>query len=299
MVVVLEELAHGEDVEGQRVARLVAVVEAAVAVAVPAPVDDGPVDGPHHPLHREQRPLPPMRGEEEVGHGIESAPAHPQRPRLAQRLVDELPLRIPAGEARLGLLAPVGVGVVAALGMEHHPQRVGEEARRVRVALGVGEGVVLPVQDGVGPRRKVRGPLHEIGEQMHPALGARAHAEHLVRGVPVVEEALEEDAGEPVPDEEHIDHEWSLRARASCAPRMSPDRHHPALFSAFRRRGFVRLAARMLAPPHSARSATAGSTRAARRAGSRLAASPTAPSTRSARTSERGSEGRTPKRRPA
>src|SRR5207248_5608057 len=40
VVIVLEELAHGEDVEGKRVARLVAVIEALVTVFVSTPVDD-------------------------------------------------------------------------------------------------------------------------------------------------------------------------------------------------------------------------------------------------------------------
>ena len=90
--------------------------------------------------------------------------------------------------------------------MEHHLQRVAEEARRMRIALRVGEGVVLAVQDGVAARRQVRRALRQIGEQVEPALDARRHGVHAVGRVAVLEEALEEHAREPVTDEENVDH---------------------------------------------------------------------------------------------
>ena len=80
MVVVLEELAHGHDVQGQRVPRAVAIVEAPVTVSVAAPVDDRPMDGTQDPLHGQQRPLPPVGREEEVRHRVERAPADAHRP---------------------------------------------------------------------------------------------------------------------------------------------------------------------------------------------------------------------------
>ena len=94
--------------------------------------------------------------------------------------------------------------------MKHHPQRIAEEERRVRVAIGVGERMVLPMQDGVPARRQVRGPLHQVGEQVQYPFGARLHGEHLVRGVPMLEEALKEDARNPVTEEEDVEHQASM-----------------------------------------------------------------------------------------
>ena|SRR5437016_1050466 len=41
---------------------------------------------------------------------------------------------------------------------------------------------------------------------MEPALHPRLHRVHPVRRVPVLEQALKEHAGKPVPEEEHVEH---------------------------------------------------------------------------------------------
>src|SRR5947208_13451313 len=67
VVVVLEELAQGEEVEGQEVPRGVVGPEVAVAVAVAAPVDDRAVLRPQHRVYEGQQELPPRRPQPEVG----------------------------------------------------------------------------------------------------------------------------------------------------------------------------------------------------------------------------------------
>ena len=76
----------------------------------------------------------------------------------------------------------------------------------MRVALGVAEGVVLAVQDRITARIQVRTALHQPGEEMDHPLGPRTHRVHLVGRVAVLEDALEEDAEEPVAGEEGVNH---------------------------------------------------------------------------------------------
>ena len=66
-MVVLEQLAHGEEVEGKRVAAFVAVVEVLVPVLVTGPVHDGAVHRPEHEVEgQHEGDLPPVRGEREI-----------------------------------------------------------------------------------------------------------------------------------------------------------------------------------------------------------------------------------------
>src|SRR6267142_2547741 len=205
VVVVLEQLAHGEEVEGQRVAAFVAVVEVLVAVLVTRPVHDRPVHRPEDEVEREhQRDLPPVGGE----HQIEGRVGHPERDPGGPGVREPLqpgPLRDVAVEPGLRLGASVRVVRVPLLRLPHHRERVGVQPGRVRVAIGVAERVVLAVQDRVGARVQVRAALHQEREEVQHALGALRHGVHAVRGIPMLEQALEEDAQEPVRDEESVD----------------------------------------------------------------------------------------------
>ena len=69
---------------------------------------------------------------------------------------------------------------------------------RMRVALGVAEGVVLAVEDRITARIQVGTALDQPGDEVEHALGPRAHGVHLVGRVAVLEQALEEHGQEPV-----------------------------------------------------------------------------------------------------
>ena len=75
----------------------------------------------------------------------------------------------------------------------------------VRIALGVAEGVMLPVQDAVRARVQIRASLHQEGEEVQHALGALRHVVHPMRRIAVLEQALEEHAEKPVRDEKGVD----------------------------------------------------------------------------------------------
>src|SRR6267142_4783684 len=100
VVVVLEQLAHGEEVEGQRVAAFVAVVEVLVAVLVAGPVHDRAVDGPEHEVEGEHEgDLPPVGGEGEIEERVGHPESDPRRPGIREA-VQPGPLRDVAVEAR-------------------------------------------------------------------------------------------------------------------------------------------------------------------------------------------------------
>ena len=81
---------------------------------------------------------------------------------------------VPPRKRGLRLAPLVGVDVVLVLGVPHHGGDVGKEAGRVRVLLRVSEGVVLPVENGVGPGHEERWPLGDEGEEVEEALPTRA-----------------------------------------------------------------------------------------------------------------------------
>src|SRR6185436_4798033 len=119
VVVVLEQLAPGEEVDGQGVARSVVDVEVAVTVAVAAPVDDGAVDRAHDPVPGQEHPLPGGGGEEVIEDREGSAPDEAHGPALAHPL-EEARLHELTVEARLGCLLEVGDAVIDPLGPVHH-----------------------------------------------------------------------------------------------------------------------------------------------------------------------------------
>src|SRR5438876_3531483 len=101
VVVVLEELAQGEEVEGQEVPRGVVGPEVAVAVAVATPVDDRAVHRSEHPVDGEEQELPPRRREPEVDERVGRAPGGARHPGRAAA-VEPRPLGVVAEEAGLG-----------------------------------------------------------------------------------------------------------------------------------------------------------------------------------------------------
>src|SRR5207245_11497457 len=105
VVVVLEELAQGDEVEGQEVPGGVVGTEVTVAVAVAAPVDDRAVHRSEHPMDGEEQELPPGRREPEVDEPIGRAPGDARGPGRADA-VEPRPLGIVAEEARLGRRRP-------------------------------------------------------------------------------------------------------------------------------------------------------------------------------------------------
>src|SRR5262249_5979962 len=94
------------------------------------------------------------------------------------------------------------IAVVAPLGLPHHARRVREEPRRVRVALGVRERVMLAVQDGICARDQEQRPLRDEREQVEPAIPEPGQSVHAMYAVAVQEERLREDRQRPVGNEE-------------------------------------------------------------------------------------------------
>ena len=206
VVVVLEELAHREEVEDERVARDVVALEVAVAVAVPAPVHDRAVDRAHDEVRGKQEPHPPV--------GRERRSRTRCTPRATTMRAGQIWLRrsssgqsgMPFVEARLRLLAAVREGVVALLRRPHHREDVAVVRRRVRILRRVAVRVMHAMQDRVAARAQEARALRDVRAEVEEALPALRHRELLVRAVAVQEEGLEEDRRQPVPDEEDQDH---------------------------------------------------------------------------------------------
>jgi len=73
VVVILEQLAQHQKVEGRCVFGFVLIIEITVAVFMTAPVDDRAMDRAHHEMDGQQQEQPPMRGEKDIKCGISRA----------------------------------------------------------------------------------------------------------------------------------------------------------------------------------------------------------------------------------
>ena len=201
VVIVLEELAHHQEIEREGVLTMIVVVEIGVAVFMTAPIDDGAMNGPHEKMHRQQQEEPPVCGENDIECGVTEAENDAGRPGIAET-IERRPGRIAVAEGRLGLFFVFQVIEIDVLGLYHQAPDVLDEMRRVGVLFGIAVGMVHPVQDGIGARVKERRSLRNEGETIKKAFPALGHFEHLMGSVSVKEEGLRKKRHEPVTHEE-------------------------------------------------------------------------------------------------
>ena len=83
VMIVLEQLAHHKEIEGQGVLAMVVIIIVGVAVFVTAPVNNGPMNGSHQVVDRQQQEHPPMRGKQDIKYGIENAKCDAANPVVA------------------------------------------------------------------------------------------------------------------------------------------------------------------------------------------------------------------------
>ena len=168
-----------------------------------APVDDGSMYWPHDEVNGQQEEERPVHVQKQVRkdveHAVQHGPARTRNPRVAY-LFDEFPLRIIPVELLFDRLGTVQNGVVDVFGCPHHRENVFRMMGRVRVAGGIAEGVVHPVQHRIGAGAEVRRPLRDVRQGVEKTLPEFAHREHFMRRVTMQEERLAEQRQIPVSD---------------------------------------------------------------------------------------------------
>lgn len=197
MVVILEQLAHQQEVKRQGVARVVAVVKILVTIFVPTPIDRRTVNRSHQKMDGQKQVHPPRRSKEDIKNDVTTAPKQAGSPGVA-KLVKPVPGRVIAQKIGCHIQGAVNQSVKNFGGMPGHGKNVFEKIGGMRVFFRVRKRMVHPVHNGIGLGHEIGRALRCIGQKMESTLPILVHREHLVRSISMVEERLEKNGNEPV-----------------------------------------------------------------------------------------------------
>lgn len=204
MVIILEELAHQNEVPWSGVAGMVVRIPIAVAVFVPHPVDGGSVHGTHEEVNGKQNQEKWGGSEAKIKERIKNAEDNAHHPAVAN-LLQHGPLRIVFVET-LGKLvefpATRQAVLIDFLGVPHHLEHVLKEVWRMGIIFRIAVSMVHAMEHRVATGIEKAGPLTKKGNQKEELLPKVAHFKHTVGRIPMQEERLTKGTEEPVKKEE-------------------------------------------------------------------------------------------------
>lgn len=191
MMIVLEQFAHHQKVQGEAVLAMIVVVVIGIAVFMPAPVNEGAMDRAHEKMDGQQEEQPPMGSENHIESDVPDAEGDPRDPKIADA-VDKGPVGVRASEGRFGLLPMKQIVHINIFCLHGHIPDVFKKVRGVRILFGVAISVVHAVEDGVGAGVQERRALAEKSEGVKELFPEFVHLKHLMRSIAVKEEGLRE-----------------------------------------------------------------------------------------------------------
>lgn len=204
VMVVLEEFAQDEELNGEGISRLVTILEINVAVFVAAPVDDDAVNSPHEPMDRQEQVLPPSCRERHVKRDIYPYPKDLIRPRTA-KAVEHRPFWIPPKKAVFGRSPTKCERTIGGL----HPQKPSQLTyglmRRMRIFRLITVGMMHAMQDRIRPRLEIRSAHGYESQQVEDPLPPGTHREHTMGRISMKKERLEKHGSVVVTDQKQND----------------------------------------------------------------------------------------------